>query len=341
MDRELRLRAVKDVLEYRRKEVHWMEDGRLLAPILLRQAPAQDDQNDDELAIAMENLLRSELEQLRQYLGVEQPERSTPLTAAERIQHDLKINHPDLAALSLTWAYHIDHIPTAELARIVDYKPRTINDKVAAGRAAIAEVLERRERALAQPSPSIIQPDQDQSASKDGASDRLGEVIVLFLVVAAGWLVIKVPYIGGGALILVTCWRGAVHIWRGARVWRRSGSREDAWWALCYTLAWLALGAWSLSTLFNLPAVLVTPTFSIERAMFSLRCLSIGGTALLLGSMDLLFWVAQSADRDWPWHLLAQRATWAWQQRWLAAGLAWLTLIALSLVLSLPQFGIE
>jgi hypothetical protein len=166
MDTTLPEHAVDDLLNYCRNSQHVMNEGRMLAPVLLGRN-WRGPRDDYQLVVAIQRILDEEIAQLRRIAGLAALDVDNEGPAEDRLKEYERVGHKQLSLLGLMWAHYIERLDTKKLAAVRQCDVRTIQVKLKAGRAEVAQLLARRALAAvpaAQPNTSHI--------SGNGAADQ-------------------------------------------------------------------------------------------------------------------------------------------------------------------------
>jgi hypothetical protein len=173
-------------------------------------------------------------------------------------------------------------------------------------------------------------PSETSRANGKQDLDRLQAAGVALFMLLTMWLAFRAPHISVSTMLLLAGWRAGTYAVCAIRTRRRKQDEETGW-NVFAMLAWLTLVGLAAVLALRLPLILAAPLYSHERLGLVLRALCIGAGMLLLGLIDTLFWIHRSAPVWGPWRLLRSHAARAYEHRWEAIGLGWVTLIVLGL----------
>jgi hypothetical protein len=139
MDEEFWQTATDDLLEWCRTSGRNLNEGRHLAPRLLGH-PWRSEDDDDQLVIALRHLLAHELARWQRTLHL------PPLiygdgSVIEWLRNERVQQHRDMEALVFVWAVYLEKLATPYLAKQVRCSQRRVQQKVAAGRVLVAQLL--------------------------------------------------------------------------------------------------------------------------------------------------------------------------------------------------------
>lgn len=131
--------AVDDILEYVRDSRHPLNHGRHLAPVLIGRVWYGID-DDHALVSAVQSLLSDDLEKWQRTLGL--PLADLPPGEALRMLRDKRVaQHRALEVVLFVWAAYVEQLTTPYLAAELHCSKRTVQLKLAAGRAQVAQLI--------------------------------------------------------------------------------------------------------------------------------------------------------------------------------------------------------
>lgn len=161
--------AVEDMLEYYRNPGHSISHGRELSQSLLGRT-AQTPEDDDQIVLALRDLLDAELSQLRSRL--ERMQRfGEQQTVEQQLRADLEAGHPRLERLSLLRAYYIDGLDKQQIADLYHVGKRRVEQKLEESLQEFARMI--RLRATAPVELHLLnQPDQRRTQAESPPEPR-------------------------------------------------------------------------------------------------------------------------------------------------------------------------
>jgi len=164
--------------------------------------------------------------------------------------------------------------------------------------------------------------------SKD--EDRLFGVLAALFIVLTIYLQYAAPLPISAAILLCSTWRTGVYGWRTVRAWIDS-DEEQRWWSVFALLPWLVLTVMTVLLLHDVPPLAASPLQPIDRTGVALRGLCVAALLLVLGALDVLFWIDRKKPGWGLWRHLVSHAEFAAKHRWEAVGFGWIALVAVVL----------
>lgn len=136
-------RELKEALEFYRTPGKRINRLRLLSSMFPNEI-GQEPENEADIAVAVREVLRAELEHRRQRLGATVAE-AKPQSAVQQFEADRKAEAAKLELLSLLWAYYYDELGKQQLADLSAVTVRRIEQKLDEGITELAQIIVLRE----------------------------------------------------------------------------------------------------------------------------------------------------------------------------------------------------